>query len=629
MNIARTRRATREPSAIVRSAGRVWFLDEGCNWTDTVWRMTPTSVFEESNPVCLRWDFSLSEGRQFTDERNATLLESSRQLVALIRTRSISTGTPQRTSTVAGYFMYLRTLIRWMDQEGFSRFADLDASALMRYQRTLSERRGANDGLIAPTTVQKYLYLFDYMYRFRRELGDTLQVCPFPGQSAGDVAKVYEPDRPRLPYTPEHVAIPLVQGAIEWLGHAPQILCARDIYAQSAAVSQRKNLRPESVSRRATVDLQKWQANVSDRATLPLQSTIDLALQIDMLYAACFVVISYLVGLRSSEILHLQAGCVEGKPGHAVDGEAVEVIAGCIFKREAQYHGRRHEWIAPPIAVRAIEILEALSAPHRQRSGRRDLWLRRQECGITEWQHDYPGRLVIPDSARICHLLMRFANWLQLPEHEGSPWRLTTHQGRKTFSRFVALRDRSALYALAQQLGHRERTVTDTSYAGNDYKLNDEINSAILDQSVNAWEHMLSSPTLGGLAGAEIVAKRPQFSGATLKQDIKSYARMLVDAGLVLGVCDWGFCVYRQEHSACLGNAMGPNPARREPSTCARCRNFSVSSQHRPYWAWQLARNEELLNEPALPAQTLRIVRQRINEARAIIAAINDHKEDP
>ncbi|MGJ7497908.1 hypothetical protein ACSFA8_22900 [Variovorax sp. RT4R15] len=37
----------------------------------------------------------------------------------------------------------------------------------------------------------------------------------------------------------------------------------------------------------------------------------DLAQLIDMLYAACFVVISYLVGPRASEILHLEAGCVQ------------------------------------------------------------------------------------------------------------------------------------------------------------------------------------------------------------------------------------------------------------------------------------------------------------------------------
>ena len=109
-----------------------------------------------------------------------------------------------------------------------------------------------------------------------------------------------------------------------------------------------------------------------------------------------------------------------------------------------------------------------------------------------------------------------------------------------------------------------------------------EIESEILEQSAVAWEHMLATPGLGGRAGAEIMAKRPRFRGPRLKQDVKSYARLLVESGIVLGVCDWGFCVYRKESSACLGNAIGPNPARREPSTCARCANFAVSSTASP-----------------------------------------------
>lgn len=251
------------------------------------------------------------------------------------------------------------------------------------------------------------------------------------------------------------------------------------------------------------------------------------------------------------------------------------------------------------------------------------MWLRRRRGnGATEWHRVRLELLEIPSTGRVSEQLLRFGTSLGLT-HRDQPWRLTTHQGRKTFARFAALRDRSCLFALAQHLGHRERAYTDHSYVGSDYRLNQEIDAEILQQSVTAWEHMLAAPGLGGRAGVEIVAKRPRFRGNRIKQDLKSYARLLVDAGLVLGVCDWGFCVYREEHSACLGNAAGPNAARREPSTCARCKNFAVSEQHRPYWTEQACRSELLLNEPALPLQTLRIVRERLNEARSLIRAID------
>jgi integrase len=600
------------------SADRTWFLLDS-DWSDPVWIFKPTSALEESRPVRVRWGFTLPSGRCFTDERYAPLLECSRQLIALIRGRSLSTGLAQRAQTAAGYFQYLRELARWMDQAGFVCFADLDAAALLAFQRWLRERPGLSRAGLAPTTVQKYLYLLTYLYRFRDDLGDGLQFDPFAGRSPGEVAGVRDADIRRWPHTPENVAIALVQGAIDLVANgASRILQAREVYAEAMALASQRGYGIDARTNAATRALQQAALDPPE-GVRPIRTVDDLAHRIDMLYAACFVVISYLVGPRASEILHLQAGCVQHRAN-----EGLTVIVGAIFKGQAEYHGRPHEWVAPPPAVQAIGVLEALSAGHRAQTGRSELWLRRRRVvGATEWQPVCPGPLQIVSTRRMRALLERFAAWLRLPDHQGRVWRLSTHQGRKTFARFAALRDRSALFALAQHLGHRERAVTDCGYAGSDYRLNQEIDAEILEQSTAAWEQMLATPDLGGRAGAEIMAKRPRFRGARLKQDLKSYARLLVDAGLVLGVCDWGFCVYREEHSACLGNAVGPNPARREPSTCAHCKNFVVSAQHRPYWMEQVHRHETLLNEPALPIQTLRIARERLEEARSVIRAIN------
>ncbi len=600
------------------SADRTWFLLDSA-WHDPVWIFKPTNALEESSPVRLRWSFTLPSGRCFTDERYAPLLECSRQLVALIRGRSLSTGLAQRARTVSNYFEYLRELVRWMDQAGFARFSDLDTAALLAFQRSLRERPGIARARLAPTSVQKYLYLLTYLYRFRDDLGDGLQFDPFAGRSHGEVAGVRDADIRHLPHTPDHVAIALVQGAIDLVANgATGILRARQIYTDAMDAASQRGCRSDARTNAATRALQQAALDQPEGAH-SIRTVDDLVHRIDMLYAACFVVISYLVGPRASEILHLQAGCVQHR-----DNEGITVIVGAIFKGQAEYHGRAHEWVTPPPVVQAIGVLEALSAAHRAQTGRRELWLRRRQVvGATEWQQVCPGQLQIISATRMRSLLCRFAAWLGVPDHQGQVWRLSTHQGRKTFARFAALRDSSALFALAQHLGHRERAITDCGYAGSDYRLNQEIDAEILEQSATAWEQMLAAPGLGGRAGTEIMAKRPRFRGARIKQDLKSYARLLVDAGLVLGVCDWGFCVYREEHSACLGNAVGPNPARREPSTCAHCKNFAVSVQHRPYWVEQVHRHEALLNEPALPIQTLRIARERLEEARSVIRAID------
>ena len=123
------------------AADRGWFLLD-CAWHDAIWILRPTNVLEERRPVRLVWGFSMPDDRLFTDDRYASLLESSRQLIAVIRRRTLSTGLSQRASTVAGYFSYLRQLLQWMDRAGVSCFADLDPGALRQFQRSIAAREG-------------------------------------------------------------------------------------------------------------------------------------------------------------------------------------------------------------------------------------------------------------------------------------------------------------------------------------------------------------------------------------------------------------------------------------------------------------------------------------------------------
>jgi integrase len=605
---------------------RDWFLKDS-TWNDITWTFAPTNILEEDYPVRIRWDFDLPSGRHFTDPRHAALLESAKQLVVIIRKRALISGLPQRATSVAGYFMALRKLVRWMDEEAFHRFSDLDAAALLRFQGDIIQRKNRTGAPVSPGTVQGFINLLVYLYRFRDKLDDALPVDPCPGQTAGELAGVCRGRIHHGPHTPDSIALPLIQGAIDFLASSAfDTLRARELYATAITGAQRRG-RSEVACNCTAVRALRKVTIPTPRGPQNKLSARDLSELVDMLYGACFVVISYLVGPRVSEIMHLKAGCLRSRVRDSSAASELVMMVGTIFKKEADYHGRPHEWVVPPAAIHAISVLEALSAPHRSKTGRGELWLRVygdwRSRGATEWRHSSQGPFHIPTSTCFVYLLNRFARWIGLPDHDGKAWHLTTHQGRRTFAHFAALRDRSALFALAQHFGHRDYATTERGYVGNDYALDREIHGEILEQSVSAWEHMLSVPTLGGRAGSEILAKRPQFQGIRMKADLKTYARMLVEAGLVLGVCDYGYCVYREEYSACRGNATGPNPINREPSTCTHCKNFVVSIQHRPYWLEQSRRCERLLNEPALPTQTLKILRDRLEEARAMLRSID------
>ena len=612
----------------VNSSARDWFLRDS-KWDDERWIFAPTNLLEEETPLQIQWNFTLPSGRRFTDPQYAALRETTKSLIATVRTRSLFTGLPQRARTAVGHFVHLRPLLRWMDREGYARFAELDIEAVLRFRHTLAERRGRRGAYLLPITLTSHFEVLSYLYRLRDELGDGLVVDPFVGRSPRQLSGALGAAH-YGPYTPDAIAVPLVQQSIEFLETgAIDVLRAREIYATAMAQAL-ETIRANGNCNDRVLDALAAIPIHTPRGLQRIFRIQDLNDLIDMLYAACFVVISYLVGARVNEALHLHAGCVQSRATQGVSGVSeIEVLSGALFKHDSGYYGRPHEWVAPRVAIHAISVLEALSAPNRLRTGRSELWLRgrtgSRSMGATEWQREptgpYPFRVIT--AYTITHSLQRYARWLNLPLYEGKAWPLTAREGRKTFARFAALRDRTCLYALAQHLGHRERAMTDSGYAGTDYSLEREIRAEVLEQSVAAWEHMLSTPQLGGRAGSEILAKRPQFHGARMKSDIKSYARTLVEAGLALGVCDYGYCVYRQEYSACRGTTAGPNPVYREPSTCARCLNFAVSTPHRPYWLDQVQRCEALLREPALPTQTLKIARERLEEARAVLRSID------
>lgn len=590
-----------------------WFLQRG-RWEDDEWELCPTNKLEEEQPVRLRWDFPMPGGERFTSDRYSILRNDAKVLIAKLRAESLSGGGGLRGSTIENYYFILRRLLTWMTTVGMAAFADIEESDIARF-RAAMQVHGRARRVVAASTLQKYMYLFAYLHRFRKHMQHGLGTHVFEGRRASDLVRVREADLGRLPYTPHDIAIELVSRAVQLVQEASVVLEARRIFVTTARATRKRGCGPDWQSVKGVAKLREARIKlVGGRVELGSQK--DLARAIDALYGACFVVISYLVGPRVSEILHLQAGCAR-RTG------ASQVLVGSIFKKQKEYRGRPHEWVAPPIAVEAIAVLEKLSSGHRRASGRKDLWLRRTDhAGAMEWVETDSARLKVIGPYRANALLRRFVSWAQLRSTQGKRWRPTTHQGRKTFARFAALRDSTSLFALSQHLGHRERAITDYAYAGTDYRLLKEVDAATVEESIACWENMLASPTLGGRAGEQISSLRPKFNGSRMKEDLKSYARMLVDAGLTLGACAWGFCVYRQGTSACLGGATGPNPAKREPSVCVSCPNFAVSSKHAPYWKHEVARCHELLGEGALPLQSLRLVRQRLAEAGGILSAI-------
>ena len=169
--------------------------------------------------------------------------------------------------------------------------------------------------------------------------------------------------------------------------------------------------------------------------------------------------------------------------------------------------------------------------------------------------------------------------------------------------------------------------MTDASYVGTDFDLGDLIDAEALDETRAALEELLTATRLAGKAGRTIAA-RSRFRGRKRDGDVKEYVDFILrETDMRLGVCDWGYCVYRRESAACLGGDSGPNPVLRTQSTCVGCANFAVTEKHHPVWAARRQRNDALLVHPALDPESRALAVARVEECDRILVELDQNRD--
>jgi integrase len=593
-------------------------------WPDRRWLLDGRRPGLMAHHLTIDWAFALPDGSRFTDPQWAALSHAARRYLWTLWTDPPPGRRPMRGTALVTVFHRLRPLIRWMAEQGYARLADLDREAAERFLATVAARRGRNGAGLAPATLHGYGQILETLYEQRDKLPDAPREHPFGGERPGILTGFPHRGRHPLPHTPDAIALPLISAALRLIGQpAADVIGLRD-----RVQGHYQDLLDRGLSRSAARFPVCAAARRFMFATLdgeevpwhpPVIGTKRLRFLVERIYDACFVTIAYLIGARVSEILGLEAGCIERHP--SADGtEAFAYLRGRIYKTAADADGDPHRWVAPAPVVRAVEVLERLSEPLRRRTGRRELWLAMLGHGIIESR---PVD-VLSSSTMIVRLNQRFAPFIGLPPHrDGQPWHLTTHQGRKTFARFVGRRDRTGLHALQAHFGHVSRVMTDRAYVGSDFDLGELIDAQMMEETRKALEELLTATQLAGKAG-RLIATRSRFRGRTRDGDVRQYVEfVLAESDMRLGVCDWGYCLYRRESSACLGDDRGPNPALRTESTCIACANFAVTDRHRPVWEARRRRNLDLLAHPMLDAESRALAQTRIAECERVLTELD------
>lgn len=604
-------------------------------WHDDKWVFDESPAGYKGGCLTIKWSVVLHNGSNLLDKQYEHLLDAAKRFIWSLKVDPPPKSNFASPLTLVSRSHCLFDLVRWMIANSYDSFSEIDSTACENYWEYVCQTRNKQfEGNLTKETLARYLQTLVYLYRQRNKLRDAVQEEPFGGQSLYRKAKQFGIKNGWIPYIPDQIALASLQHSWEWIEwRSEDIIRLLQMYLAASKI----NVRGQRVYNSKYRNIKEFEFSSYPGSSSPWNAKIAGARQIrmlvDNLVDACANTCFGTVGMRVHELLGLEVGCVEIVP--SIDG-LLEVFY--LVGRTSKTGEQSVRWVAGarltgthdvPPAVKAVQILEKIFAPWREKSESSKLFL---ELGVGNGFPMAKQQLSGLSVAAINKRLDKFnQKYVALP----SEWHFTSHQWRKTLARFVAMVDKSALSALSQHFLHLSIAMTDRGYIGNDFELEELIDGMVRAETADILiQVLLQGRPVAGRMGEQLIEKhtalKAHFRGMTIKDAKEEIQWIIEDSSMSIHSCEWGWCMYRQETSQCEGSQKGPDYAKRGPSVCAGCSNLMIEEKHIPWWQDRLDKNLALLtqlsNAGASELQKAP-VQARIRECQHIINMFNLSRE--
>ncbi|WP_076592608.1 tyrosine-type recombinase/integrase [Herminiimonas arsenitoxidans] len=582
------------------------------------WVLKPNELFDgETHSVNWQDLFQDEIGTKY--QREYLRKSCKGLLMAMILMPRITRGLSVSSGTVCNWFFHISRLVHWMTSRDIWRFGQLSSQDLMDYI-AYSPSPESKKKSSSISSHKAYKNLFQQMWSLRNEYTSPLKIDPaiLPLDSI-------VPIRQAMPWKAldESVALPLIKDSIQWASEYGWYLV--NISDQVSAKVKRhvgiSNAKKNAAKRTVFSSFDSDQKFDNLRSQLKMEEkaakfVFEKACR--TLEGACLIIILFLVGMRLREITRLNVGCLLEKKDSF--GDVSYYLKGIAAKND----GRERTWAITESVVTVINLLENMNKSKRK-SGSESALLVSTKNACMAGNLQKKIRRFNPALVK-----KRINDFARAPFREkmSESVRLHPHAARKTFARFVVLRDKRTLEALSHHFGHVHRAVTDGAYVGSDIELEKLISEEGRKDLVAGLMDILSSTNIGGGASQALKGIYGERSGASFRgrKTLDSIVDELIEKGVKLAPCDWGYCVYSQALSACRGSEKEPNPVQRSPEVCSTCSNFVVTEKHRSWWESRYLREEDFLGNDALPEQTREIAIQRFSKTKQVLSNLNKSK---
>lgn len=470
---------------------------------DLVWDFSEeiTNPTYAKSDKAIKWDFEIKKKVRFSDPKYASLMLACKQLLyAMLWHPQRLTKYRFSPKSVTEVWFRLRHFIRFLVGRKYPilRFKDVTRHVVEEYLKFLEQpkKKGRARGKHGR---YHYYNMLRWLYLYRLKISDPLQFDPFDGELPSAVLGITRvSSQADTEYIPDAVLSKLLTSALEYVYSYSSVLI------EAAAIVERirrehnglhKSTVRHHLIRRLPDAISHLDVNDNRSFGLGVLNARTIAEHVIRLRTACFIVIAFVTGMRLSEILALEVGCVEVEKTE--DGEFIW-LRSTLYKTVGDGRGVSTRWLCGPAAARAVTVLEQLTAEYRRRIGSPRLFL-----PVTRWgAHALSGKGLAAKA--MAEKLLSYVQWLDLRDEKGNLFHLHPHMFRRTFARYVVRTDTTNLLALKAHFKHVSLAMTDY-YVGVDEELQDLLNDEANRLSFESFDRALRSDRLGGPRGKELV----------------------------------------------------------------------------------------------------------------------------
>ncbi len=624
-------------------------------WSDRVWLFdNPTAG---ASPVMVDWGRGLANGSTLLDPEWGPFLEACKCLLWSLITEPIR-GRPLKVGSLDGWIYGLWFIVDWMSTADYRHMHELDAGAIDEYlEHLISEKLPEDDeDTLSGQQLSKYIRPLAHMWWQTDALAasgmKTLPEQPFGGRAFSAVAAdLSEFTYGEIPSVDDATFIATVNCLDAWVGYRGEdIVRLLDLTTDLKQSHGPNCWKQQMLGGKVVVrpELADFRFSTDPATGLPWHASIDtidgasrtVRTLVRALNMAGIIAVQAMTGLRISEVCGLDAdprhlgpypSCIEVESS-ASGLYDVFFITGKLFKTTSLWIDAR--WVAGlrpkgsahlPPPVRAIMLIERLFRRWRRDNALAALFI------TTKARHSSP-------QSKNKIKRQRSANPPQnvwIVEHVGlvPATRVTSHQWRKAFAKFLFRTDKRLLPSIALHLKHVSLAMTEL-YAGGDLELIDDIDSEASRHASEVLFEWASGVKAAKGPVAKMIMDRCAELGNRLGNHSDDEKREEIDRivqensirvwTLTQGEKNYGTCVFRPGAAICradqIGPVLRPDAAAANPGLCAGCTSLAVDDGHLPFWTERLASNERLFGDNRdTDKGVAMLARKRIDQSRHVL----------